>query len=46
MSMWKDVLSKIAAAGILLDRSVFTAKPVSIGDKLEFTYEVLFPSGS
>jgi len=31
---------------VLLDRSVFTAKSVGIGDKLEFTYEVLFPSGS
>ena len=39
-------LFNAAAAGILMDRSVFTAKPVGIGDKLEFTYQIVFPSGS
>jgi len=45
-SITEHGLFNAATVGILLDRSVFTAKAVGIGDKLEFTYEVIFPSGS
>ena len=45
-SITEHGLFNAAAAGVLMDRSVFTAKPVDVGEKLEFTYEVLFPSGS
>lgn len=34
------------AADVLLDRSIGFSKTVGVGDKLEATYEVLFPSGN
>lgn len=35
-----------AAAGTLLDRSMFSAINVISGDSIEFTYELTFPAGS
>ena len=38
-------LFNIAAAGILMDRTLFTAINVVSGDKIEFTFTITFSSG-
>ena len=38
-------LFNAAAAGVLMDRSVFTGIGVAIGDKIEFTYQLTLTSG-
>lgn len=35
-----------AAAGVMIDRSVFSAINVNNGDSIQFTYELTFPAGS
>ena len=38
-------LFNAAAAGVLMDRSVFTGVVVASGDKIEFTYQLTFTAG-
>ena len=38
-------LFNAAAAGVLMDRSVFTGVAVASGDKIEFTYQLTFTAG-